>query len=70
MSYNFCSGRAQKYGEICAAKLFAKRLGHGGAKITERHLSEAQVAALIAIAFDSGFQAGYDAGIEFVASGT
>lgn len=51
------TNRALEYGIANADRLFNRR-GHGETKrVSERHLSQAQVAALLAIAFDAGLSA-------------
>lgn len=52
--------QAREYGKSQARKLLAGRTGHGGGRCTYRQLDEAQIAALMAIAFDAGAQSVLD----------
>lgn len=49
--------RAIAFGRQGARNMLAKRKGHGGGPCVRRTLDEAQIAGLLAAAFEAGFKA-------------
>lgn len=60
MSAPDIAAKARTVAGMLAARLFSGRKGHGGTplsgRVCERHLSQAEVEALIIVAFEAGAQ--------------